>query len=161
MRFTGVEKLAAVSLIILIGGCQSVDLSPAKDNLTFVDTKSFDNEFATTLAKNKTPITIDFYSPIIPNSIPPRLEKWMAMAEAEGGKISVNQPPGELAPKDPLLLLGLFTGLWEVINKLRGQKDSYSMEESVKNRNVVINLARNPQGTLYINKVIFDPIKSK
>ena len=83
------------------------------------------------------------------------------MAETEGGKISVNQPPNELAPKDPLILLGLFTGLWEVINKLRGQKDSYSMEESVKNRNVVINLARNSQGTLYVDKVIFEPIKAK
>ena len=85
----------------------------------------------------------------------------MAMAETEGGKISVNQPPNELAPKDPFILLGLFTGLWEVINKLRGQKDNYSMEQSVKNRNVVINLARNPQGTLYVDKVIFDPIKTK
>jgi len=154
-------KLASILIAFLIAGCQSVDLTPTKDNLTFVDTKSFDNEFAATLAKNKTPIVIDFYSPVTPNSIPPRLEKWMAMAETEGGKISVNQPPNELAPKDPLILLGLFTGLWEVINKLRGQKDSYSMEESVKNRNVVINLARNSQGTLYVDKVIFEPIKAK
>ena len=155
------SKLLSISIVFLIGGCQSADLTPTKDNLTFVDTKSFDNELSKSLVNNKTPITIDFYAPITPNSIPPRLEKWMAMAETEGGKISVNQPPNELAPKDPLLLLGLFTGLWEVINKLRGQKDSYSMEDSVKNRNIVINLARNPQGTLYVDKVIFDPIKAK
>ncbi len=155
------SQLLVILIVFLIGGCQSVDLTPTKDNLTFVDAKSFDNEFAKSLVNNNTPITIDFYAPITPNSIPPRLEKWMAMAETEGGKISVNQPPNELAPKDPLLLLGLFTGLWEVINKLRGQKDSYSMEDSVKNRNVVINLARNPQGTLYVDKVIFDPIKAK
>jgi len=142
-------------------GCQSVDLTPTKEKLTFVDTKSFDNEFANSLTNKKTPITVDFYSPITPNSIPPRLEKWMAMAETEGGKITVNQPPNELAPKDPLILLGLFTGLWELVNKLKGQKDSYSMEERVKDRNVVINLARNPQGALYVDKVIFDPIKTK
>jgi len=154
-------RLALLISVFLIIGCQSVDLAPTKDTLTFVDTKNFDNEFAASLANKKTPITIDFYSPITPNSIPPRLEKWMAMVETEGGKITVNQPPNEFAPKDPLLLLGLFTGLWELVNKLRTQKDSYSMEDRVKDRNVVINLARNPQGTLYVDKVIFDPIKTK
>jgi len=154
-------KLSLVTLFFLIAGCQSVDLTPTKETLTFVDTKNFDNEFAASLADKKTPITVEFYSPITPNSIPPRLEKWMAMVETEGGKITVNQPPNELAPKDPLILLGLFTGLWELVNKLRGQKDAYSMEDRVKDRNVVINLARNPQGTLYVDKIIFDPIKTK
>ena len=154
-------KLALITVIFLITGCQSVDLTPTKEKLTFVDTKSFDNEFANSLTNKKSPITVDFYSPITPNSIPPRLEKWIAMAETEGGKITVNQPPNELAPKDPLILIGLFTGLWELVNKLKGQKDSYSMEERIKDRNVVINLARNPQGALYVDKIIFDPIKAK
>jgi len=152
--------IVSLSLLLVLG-CQAVDLTPPKDKLTFVDTKSFDNEFSASLSKSKSPVTVDFYSPVTPNSLPPRLEKWMAMAEAEGGKISVNQPANELAPKDPLLLLGLFAGLWEVVTKLKGKKDTYSMEDSVKNRNVVINLARNPQGTLYVEKIIFEPIKTK
>ena len=161
MKFMKIYKLSLVALVILIAGCQSVDLAPTKDTLTFLDTTNFDNQFAASLANKQLPITVDFYSPVTPNSIPPRLEKWMAMAETEGGKITVNQPPNELAPKDPLLLLGLFTGLWELINKFKSQKETYSMEESVKNRNVIINLARNPQGTIYVDKVIFAPIKTK
>lgn len=161
MRSTYIYKLFGISILSLIVGCQSVSLAPPKDKLTFVDTQNFDSEFAASLANNKSPVSVDFYSPVTPNSIPPRLEKWMAMAETEGGKISVNQPPNELAPKDPLLLFGLFTGLWELASKLKGQKDSYSMEDSVKNRNVVISLDRNPQGSLYINKIIFEPISTK
>jgi hypothetical protein len=161
MSVFSARNLLVLSVLVSLCGCKSVDLTPAKENITFIDTKNFDNEFASSLTNIKTPVTVDFYAPVTPNSIPPRLEKWMAMAETEGGRITVNQPPGELAPKDPMLLAGLFTGLWELVNKLRGQKESYSMEDSVKNRNVIINLARNPQGSLYIEKVIFEPIKSK
>jgi hypothetical protein len=161
MNFMYKCRVTLVTLVFLSVGCQSVNPTLPKETLTFVDTKNFDNEFAASLASKKTPITVDFYSPITPNSIPPRLEKWMAMVETGGGKITVNQPPNELTPKDPLILLGLFTGLWELVNKLRGQKDSYSMGERVKDRNVIINLARNAQGALYVDKIIFDPINNK
>ena len=153
--------LVVSTSLILVLGCQSVDLAQPKDNLTFVDSQSFDESMTASLTSNKTPVTIDFYSPITPNAIPPRIDKWMAMAQKSGGKISVNQPEGEPTPKNPMLLLGLFTGLWEVISKLTKEKSSYSMEDSVKNRNVNISLARNPQGNLYVNKIIFEPITGK
>jgi len=153
--------LVVSTSLILVLGCQSVDLAQPKDNLTFVDSQSFDESMAASLTSNKTPVTIDFYSPITPNAIPPRIDKWMAMAQKSGGKISVTQPEGEPTPKNPMLLLGLFTGLWEVISKLTKEKSSYSMEDSVKNRNVNISLARNPQGNLYVNKIIFEPITGK
>jgi hypothetical protein len=142
-------------------GCQSVDLAQPKDNLTFVDSQSFDESMTASLASNKTTVTIDFYSPITPNAIPPRMDKWMAMAQKSGGKISVTQPEGEPTPKNPMLLLGLFTGLWDVVSKLTKDKSPYSMEDSVKNRNVNISLTRNTQGNLYVNKIIFEPITSK
>jgi len=147
----------ALGLLVFLVGCQSVSLAPTKENLTFIDTQNFDTEFAASLANNKAPVSVDFYSTVTPNQIPPRLEKWMALAETNGGKISVTQPPGEMAPKDPLLLLGLFTGLWDLIGRVRGEHSSYSMDEAIKNRNVNINLARNSQGGLYIEKVVFTP----
>jgi hypothetical protein len=153
--------LVVSTSLILVLGCQSVDLAQPKDNLTFVDSQSFDESMTASLTSNKTPVTVDFYSPITPNAIPPRIDKWMAMAQKSGGKISVTQPEGEPTPKNPMLLLGLFTGLWEVISKLTKEKSSYSMEDSVKNRNVNISLARNPQGNLYVNKIIFEPITGK
>ena len=128
---------------------------PAKETLTFIDTQSFDSEFVASLTGNNAPVTVDFYSAVTPNQIPQRLEKWMALAETNGGKISVTQPPGELTPKDPLLLLGLFTGIWELTSKIRAEKSSYAMDEAVKNRDVNINLARNPQGGMVVQKVVF------
>jgi len=161
MNFMYKCRVVLLALIFLITGCQSVNLIPPKDTLTFVDSQSFDESMVASLASNKTPVTIDFYSPITPNAIPPRIDKWMAMAQKNGGKISVTQPEGEPTPKNPMLLIGLFTGLWEVIDKLTKEKGSYSMEDSVKNRNVNISLARNPQGNLYVNKIIFEPIAGK
>ena len=155
------KVLLLASLVLFLMGCQSTPSSPAKDKLTFVDSQSFDESMAASLTSNKTPVTIDFYSPITPNAIPPRIDKWMAMAQKSGGKISVTQPEGEPTPKNPMLLLGLFTGLWEVIGKLTKEKSAYSMEDSVKNRNVNISLARNPQGNLYVNKIIFESIAGK
>ena len=161
MPFHGIKALIATSFVHFLVGCQSSPSAPPKDALTFVDSQSFDESMAASLRSNKSPVTIDFYSPVTPNAIPPRIDKWMAMAQKSGGTISVTQPEGEPTPKNPMLLLGLFTGLWEVIGKLSKEKNSYSIEDSVKNRNVNISLARNPQGNLYVNKIIFEPIKAK
>jgi len=161
MPLNGIKALIASSFVLFLVGCQTSPSVSAKDELTFVDSQSFDESMAASLRSNKSPVTIDFYSPVAPNAIPPRIDKWMAMAQKSGGKISVTQPEGEPTPKSPMLLLGLFTGLWEVIGKLSKEKTSYSMEDSVKNRNVNISLARNPQGNLYVNKIIFEPITAK
>lgn len=161
MSFHRIKALIASCFVLFIVGCQTSPSTPAKNELTFVDSQSFDESLTASLASNKSPVTIDFYSPVTPNAIPPRIDKWMAMAQKSGGKISVTQPEGEPTPKNPMLLLGLFTGLWEVIGKFSKEKNSYSMEDSVKNRNVNISLARNPQGNLYVNKIIFEPIAPK
>lgn len=138
-------------------GCQSISLTPPKDSLTFIDTQKFDTELGNSLVNNKNPVDVDFYNPVSPNQMPPRLEKWIAVAETTGGKITVTQPPNELAPRDPLLLLGLFTGIWQAIKLMSGQYVSYTAEEGAKNRDVNIALGRNAQGGLYVQKVVFTP----
>jgi len=155
------KYLAILFFGFLIVGCQSANIEPPKNSITFIDTQKFDAELGSSLANNKNPVDVEFYSPVSPNEIPPRLEKWMAMAEASGGTVTVTQPPNELAPKDPLLLLGLFTGLWETIKIVRSQFSSYSAEDSVKDRNINIQLARNSGGSLYVDKVIFTPRDKK
>lgn len=149
--------LLAVSLAGILLGCQSVSLTPPKDSLTFIDTQKFDTELGNSLVNSKNSVDVDFYNPVTPNQMPPRLEKWIAVAETTGGKVTVSQPPNELAPKDPILLLGLFTGIWQAIKLMSGQYSSYTAEEGAKNRDVNIALARNPQGGLYVQKVIFIP----
>ena len=153
--------LIAVTFLGALFGCQSVNLGPAKDSITFIDAQKFDSELANSLVNSKNPVDVDFYNPVSPNQIPPRLEKWIAIAETTGGKITVTQPPNELAPKDPMLLLGLFTGIWQAIKLMSGQYSSYAAEEGAKKRDVNIALARNEQGSLYVQKVIFIPREIK
>jgi hypothetical protein len=153
--------LMAATFVGALFGCQSASLTPAKEKLTFIDTQSFDTELANSLVKSKTPVDVDFYTPVTPNQMPPRLEKWIAVAETTGGKISVIQPPNELAPKDPVLLLGLFSGIWQAIKLLGGQYSSYTAEEGARNKDVTIALARNSQGSLYVQKVTFMPREAK
>ena len=164
MPFKCPKSLILLMAVIFVGalfGCQSVSLSPAKDSITFIDTQKFDTELANSLVNSKNPVDVDFYNPVTPNQIPPRLEKWIAIAETSGGKITVTQPPNELAPKDPVLLLGLFTGIWQAIKLMSGQYSSYTVEEGAKKRDVNIALARNAQGGLYVQKVIFTPREIK
>ena len=153
--------LMAITFVGALFGCQSVSLSPAKDSITFIDTQKFDTELANSLVNSKNPVDVDFYNPVTPTQMPPRLEKWIAVAETSGGKVTVTQPPNELAPKDPILLLGLFTGIWQAIKLMSGQYSSYTAEEGAKNRDVNIALGRNAQGGLFVQKVIFTPREIK
>jgi hypothetical protein len=164
MPFRYPKPFILLTVIIFAGalfGCQSVSLSPVKDSITFIDTQKFDTELANSLVNSKNPVDVDFYNPVNPNQIPPRLEKWIAVSEATGGKITVTQPPNELAPRDPVLLLGLFTGIWQAIKLMSGQYSSYTVEEGAKKRDVNIALARNSQGELFVQKVIFTPRETK
>lgn len=160
MSFNPSKQLFLLFAITITGfllGCQSVSSTPPKNSLTFIDTQKFDTDLGNSLVNNKNPVDVDFYNPVSPNQMPPRLEKWIAVAETTGGKITVTQPPNELAPRDPLLLLGLFTGIWQAIKLMSGQYVSYTAEEGAKNRDVSIALGRNAQGGLYVRKVVFTP----
>jgi len=161
MPFKFPKSLILVTFTGALLGCQSVNPSPAKDSITFIDTQKFDKELAHSLVNSKNSVDVDFYNPVTPNQMPPRLEKWIAAAENSGGKITVTQPPNELAPKDPIFLLGLFTGIWQAVKLMGGQYSSYTAEEGAKKRDVNIALARNAQGGLYVQKVIFTPREIK
>jgi hypothetical protein len=155
------NRLFLFTCLLFLSACQTLPTDPPKQSVTFIDTSKFDTELASSLSGIKQPIDVDFYSPVNPNQIPPRLEKWIALAEKNGGKIIISQPVGEPTPKDPFILLGLFTGMWQAIKIFRGEAASYSMDESVKNRNVNIALARNSQGNLYVQKIVFEPKEPK
>ena len=147
--------LMAVTFVGALFGCQSVSLSPAKDSITFIDTQKFDNDLSVSLVSIKNPVEVDFYNPITPNEIPPRLEKWLSMVDKSGGKVNIASPVGEPTPKSPALILGLFSGLWNAFKILSAENSAQSMENAVKSRDANIQLARNAQGNLYIQKITF------
>jgi hypothetical protein len=148
--------IMAVTFVGALFGCQSVNLGPAKDSITFIDTQKFDNDLSVSLVSIKNPVEVDFHNPITPNEIPPRLEKWLSMVDKSGGKVNIASPVGEPKPKSPALILGLFSGLWNAFKILSAENSAQSMENAVKSRDANIQLARNAQGNLYIQKITFN-----
>jgi hypothetical protein len=153
------KKLAcfvAIATVVSISGCQSLPHAEAKPNITFIDTNKFDSDLSASLVAIKNPIEVNFYSPITPNEIPPRLEKWLSMVDKSGGKVNVASPIGEPVPKSPTLIMGLFSGLWNAFKIFSGESSAKSMEDAIKSRDANIQLARNAQGNLYIQKITFN-----
>ena len=146
----------ALVAVLIISGCNSLPQLQAKPEITFIDIQKFDSELTSSLSTIKKPVEVNFYNPITPNEIPPRLEKWLSLVDKSGGKVNVASPVGEPAPKSPALILGLFSGLWNAIKLLSGESASNSMEDAVKGRDANIQLARNSQGNLYIQKITFN-----
>ena len=153
------KKLAcfvAIATVVSISGCQSLPHAEAKPNITFIDTNKFDSDLSASLVAIKNPIEVNFYSPITPNEIPPRLEKWLSMVDKSGGKVNVASPVGEPVPKSPTFIMGLFSGLWNAFKIFSGESSAKSMEDAIKSRDANIQLARNAQGNLYIQKITFN-----
>ena len=152
------NKLCLVSVgvcLILLLGCQSTPATLPKQNITFIDTTKFDQEMSDSLSSQESNVDVVFYNPVSPNQIPPRLEKWLAEVDNMGGKVTIAQPKGELAPKDPTLLFGLFSSLWAYFKTAVGINDMANLKTSVKDRNAVIQLERNKQGEMVIDKISF------
>ena len=146
---------------VVFSGCNNLPQLQASPKITFIDTQKFDNELSSSLSTIKKPVEVNFYNPITPNEIPPRLEKWLSMVDKSGGKVNISSPVGEPAPKSPALIMGLFSGLWNALKLLSGEGASKSMEDAAKSRDANIQLARNAQGNLYIQKITFDERATK
>jgi hypothetical protein len=153
--------LVALATTVSISGCQTSPQAQAKPNITFIDTNKFDSDLSASLIAIKNPVKVDFYTPITPNEIPPRIQKWLSMVDKSGGKINIDNPVGEPAPKSPTLILGLFSGLWNAFKILSVESSVKSMEDAIKSRDANIQLARNVQGNLYIQRITFNERATK
>jgi hypothetical protein len=147
-----------IALATILSACQTSTVAP-QQKLTFIDASKFDQELSSSLSSNQKNIDVTFYNQITPNQIPPRMEKWIAEVESMGGKIIIEPPPNEMVPKDPTILLSLFSGLFTFIKNAIGISESAIQKNSVKDRNAVLQLDRNKQGDIYIQKISF-PIRA-
>jgi hypothetical protein len=151
------SKILGIFLVLmsLISGCQTTPSTPPKATITFMDTTNFDREMSDSLSSKEKDVKVSFYNPVSPNEMPRRLEKWVAEVNNTGGKVTIVQPVGEPAPKNPLLLIGIFGSLWDFSNKATEISAMANLKTSVQNRNAVIQLMRNKQGDMYVEKISF------
>jgi len=153
------QKLGIVFLMSVLLGCateQSVvnSKAEAKSNIVFIDIGKFDAELHASLVAKDEPIVVSFYDQVSPNGMPDRLQKWLTSVERTGGKITIEPPPNELAPKDPMLLFSLFSGLWSSM-KAASQIQDEQVVKAAKGRTAVISLERNAAKQLVVGKVTF------
>jgi hypothetical protein len=99
-------------------------------------------------------VDVVFYDRVGPNNMPERLQKWLAAVEKNGGVVRVVPPPNEIAPRDPLALLGLVGSLFSVIKNMAAINTD-RVFETVKGRDAAIALERNAAGELVVGKLQF------
>jgi hypothetical protein len=141
------------AFLSLLSACSTSSREPAKQEVTFIDLQKFDDEIVVSLSNIKDPVSVNFYSQVTPNEIPPRLQKMLSAVERSGGKVNISMPEGEPQFKDPTLVFSLFSGMYSGIKAFISMRADMNLEESVKNRDANILLARNLQGNLYIQKI--------
>lgn len=86
--------------------------------------------------------------------MPDRLQKWISVVEADGGKILVEPPPNELVTRNPLAALSMVGTLLSTIKGFT-KFNSERIYETAKGRNAVIALERNSKGEVVINAIRF------
>jgi hypothetical protein len=123
-------------------------------NVNFVDIAKFDKDLASSLSSDLSEVNVLFYTKVSPNKLPDRIQQWISAAESAGGKVRVQHPSNEPAPRAILPLLSLLGTAYSAYkDHLAHQHEMYL--NAAKGRNVVIALERAPSGDLLIEKIQF------
>jgi hypothetical protein len=124
------------------------------NELGFVDIARFDRDLHDALLGTPKQVTVAMFDKVSPNNTPERLQKWLNAVERNGGKVEIEPPPNELVPRNPLALISLIGGLWNVIKATTAVHDA-QVTKAVKGHDAVISLERNAQGQVVVGKIIF------
>lgn len=150
--------------LLALAACQSTpeqgqqagqaSAAQAQSTLNFVDYAGFDRSLHAALSHNQPVVTVVMYDKVSPNNTPDRLQKWLNAVERNGGRVDIQPPPGDLAPKSPMALISLIGGLWNAIKVTSDLRDA-QMTHIVKGHDAVISLERNDAGQIVIGKILF------
>ena len=146
---------------LALAACASnVPLSSAVEStatgakLSFLDISKFDRDLSGSLQDKNASVEVAFYDKVSPNNVPDRLQKWISVVEANGGKVLVEPPPNELVARSPLAALSLIGTL---VTSIKGfaKFNSERIYEAAKGRDAVISLERNSKGEVLITTIKF------
>ena len=146
--------MALASCAINVPLSSAVELTPTGAKLSFLDISKFDRDLSGSLQDKHASVEVAFYDKISPNNVPDRLQKWISVVEADGGKVLVEPPPNELVARSPFAAVSLIGTL---ITSIKGfaQFNSEKIYESAKGRDAVISLERNSKGEVVVNTIKF------
>lgn len=126
----------------------------AENKLNFVDISKFDKDLAASLSSDLKEVNVLFYSKVSPNKLPDRIQQWISAVESAGGKVKVEHPPTEPAPRAIPPILSLLGSAYSAFkDRLLTQPEMFL--SAARGRNVVIALERGPTGDLLVEKIQF------
>ena len=154
------KTVGVVFSLVLASCAATVPLSSAVENtptgakISFLDISKFDRDLSGSLQEKNASVEVAFFEKVSPNNVPERLQKWISVVEADGGKVLVEPPPNELIARSPMAALSLVGTL---ITSIKGfaKFNSERVYESAKGRDAVISLERNNKGEVVINAIKF------
>jgi hypothetical protein len=152
--------LGVVFSLTLASCAANVPISSAVEStatgvkLNFLDISKFDRDLSGSLQEKNSSVEVAFYDKVSPNNVPDRLQKWISVVEADGGKILVEPPPNELVTRNPLAALSMVGTLLSTIKGFT-KFNSERIYETAKGRDAVIALERNSKGEVVINTIRF------
>jgi hypothetical protein len=130
--------------------------APAPIVVSFLDFEAFDDDLNAQLKKaNERSVEVEFYSPVSPNAIPPRIERRLAALRKEGGNVGIVQPQNASNTRSVMAVVGLFSGLYNFMKTFEAASNERAMVSSVKDRDVDLVLERTDQGSVIIRKLVF------
>ena len=135
-----------------------VPAAPARPPIvvSFIDFEAFDDDLNTQLNKaGDANVEVEFYSPVPPNTIPPRIERRLAALRKEGGNVGIVQPQNASNSRSIMAVVGLFSGLYNFMKTFDAVSNERAMVNSVKDRDVDLMLERTDQGGVIIRKLVF------
>jgi hypothetical protein len=135
-----------------------VPVAPARPPIvvSFLDFEAFDDDLNTQLKKaGDASVEVEFYSPVSPNAIPPRIERRLAALRKEGGNVGIVQPQNASNTRSVMAVVGLFSGLYNFMKTFEAASNERAMVNSVKDRDVDLVLERTDQGGVIIRKLVF------
>lgn len=68
-------------------------IAPESVDLTFLDSRSFDQQLSSTLAAGPTVVAVDFIADVSPNALPERIDRWLYAVSSRGGPVRAERDP--------------------------------------------------------------------
>jgi len=122
--------------------------------LPFLDLPRFDTALAAALHSPEPQVVVTFYQQVSPNQLPQRLQKWLTAIEQSGGALEVAPPPGDLVPRNPVMLLSLVSGLWTSVKAWGEIKESHVLQAAAGHQ-ATLQLGRGAEGDIVVSRLVF------
>lgn len=122
----------------------------------FIDFKGFDTALAEKIQlAGPRPIEVSLYVPATPNSLPDRLEKWLAAVNEGGGQVRVVRASPELGVRSLGAGVGVVMELVTIVKKFSAAAKDRAIARSVREYDAELVLESSESGETVIRRVIF------